>query len=86
MEDTLTKIVEDPDYLWDKYPETEALIGDLVEANFIIEVWNHKPYFWIDEPPPEKDPELGIGKFYAWQTPLHREAVRRALQWAGHGA
>jgi len=23
--------------------------------------------------------ELGVGKHAAWQTPLHREAVRRAL-------
>ena len=25
------------------------------------------------------DPELGIGKNVAWQTPIHREAVRMAL-------
>jgi len=36
-------------------------------------------YLWIDEPPPEKDLELGIGRHIAWQTPLHREAVRKAL-------
>jgi hypothetical protein len=35
---------------------------------------------WIDEPPPQKDLKLGIGKRMAWQTPLHREAVRRALE------
>ncbi|GAB6944937.1 hypothetical protein JCM14467A_17190 [Vulcanisaeta sp. JCM 14467] len=35
---------------------------------------------WIDEPPPERDPELGIGRYVAWQTPLHREAVRKALE------
>jgi hypothetical protein len=35
------------------------------------------PWFWIDEPPPEKDLELGIGKDVAWQSPLHREAVKR---------
>jgi len=82
--DTLAKVVEDPDYLWEKYPETEALIGDLIEANLVVEVWDRKPHFWIDTPPPEKDPVLGIGKEYAWQTPLHREAVRRALQQAGY--
>jgi len=76
----LEKAVEDPDYLWDKYPETEALINDLVEANLIVEVWDRKPHLWIDQPPPEKDPELGIGKYYAWQTPLHREAVKKALE------
>jgi len=42
-------------------------------------VWDRDEYFWIDVPPPEKDPELGIGRRYAWQSPLHREAVRRVL-------
>ena len=37
-------------------------------------------YLWVDEPPPERDPELGVGRNVAWQTPLHREAVRRALR------
>jgi len=78
--EVLAKVVEDPDYLWDKYPDTEALINDLVEANLILEVWDRKPHLWIDQPPPERDPELGIGRYYAWQTPLHREAVRRALE------
>jgi hypothetical protein len=35
---------------------------------------------WIDEPPRERDPELGVGKYIAWQTPLHREAVKKALE------
>jgi hypothetical protein len=36
--------------------------------------------FWIDEPPPEKDSELGIGKYVAWQTPIHREAVKKVIK------
>ncbi|MGC9180926.1 MAG: ATP-binding protein, partial [Vulcanisaeta sp.] len=28
---------------------------------------------------PQRDPELGIGRYIAWQSPMHREAVRRAL-------
>jgi hypothetical protein len=36
------------------------------------------PYFWADQPPPEREPELGIGKHTAWQ--IHRKAVRRALE------
>ncbi|MCC6016463.1 MAG: hypothetical protein LM583_06460 [Desulfurococcaceae archaeon] len=43
-------------------------------------MYSRSPDLWIDEPPPEKDPETGIGKYVAWQTPLHREAVRKALQ------
>jgi hypothetical protein len=36
--------------------------------------------YWVDQPPPERDPELGVGRNVAWQTPIHREAVRRALR------
>jgi len=43
-------------------------------------MWERDGSGWVDVPPPERDPELGIGEFYAWQTPLHREAVRRALK------
>jgi hypothetical protein len=42
-------------------------------------MYDRDPYFWIDAPPPEKDPELGIGKNVAWQTPIHREAVKKVL-------
>jgi len=76
----LEKAVEDPDYLWDKYPDTEVLINDLVKANLVVEVWERDPRAWIDQPPPERDPDLGIGRYYAWQTPLHREAVKKALE------
>ncbi len=76
----LERVVEDPDHLWDWYPDTEPLIRGLVQANLIVEVWDRKPYLWLDVPPPERDPELGIGQHYAWQTPLHREAVRKALR------
>jgi len=43
-------------------------------------MYPRKPRHWIDQPPPEKDLELGIGKKAAWHTPIHREAVRWALQ------
>ncbi len=76
----LWRVVEDPDHLWDWYPDTEPLIRGLVQANLIVEVWDRKPHLWVDVPPPERDVELGIGRYYAWQTPLHREAVRRALR------
>ncbi|WP_069807913.1 ATP-binding protein [Vulcanisaeta thermophila] len=77
----LEKTVEDPDYLWTT-PEAELdkLIKELVEKNLIIEIWKRHPYLWIDTPPPEKDPELGIGTYYAWQTPIHREAIKRTLE------
>jgi len=86
--DILGEALEDPDKLFKRLrePEAQSLERKLIELNMLVEVWERDEYGWIDEPPPEKDPELGIGKFYAWQTPLHREAVRRVLQWAGHEA
>ncbi|MFP3485588.1 MAG: ATP-binding protein [Vulcanisaeta sp.] len=78
--DWLEKAVEDPEALWS--PDApEELIKQLVERNLIVyNMYERKQVFWIDQPPPEKDPELGIGKNVAWQTPIHREAVRRALE------
>ena len=79
----LTEAIEDPDRLWGK-DAPEDLLRWLVEKNLVIYNMHHRePQFWIDEPPPERDPELGIGRHVAWQTPLHREAVRRALEEVG---
>jgi hypothetical protein len=78
--DWLERAVEDPETLWS--PDApEELIKQLIERNLIVyNMYERKQVFWIDTPPPEKDPELGIGRNVAWQTPLHREAVRRALE------
>ncbi|KUO92114.1 MAG: AAA family ATPase, partial [Caldivirga sp. JCHS_4] len=79
----LTEAIEDPDRLWGR-DAPEDLLRWLVEKNLVIYNMHHRePQFWIDEPPPERDPELGIGRHVAWQTPLHREAVRRALEEVG---
>ncbi|MGC9227678.1 ATP-binding protein, partial [Caldivirga sp.] len=76
----LWEAVEDPDTLFTR--ERMLLMNKLVELNLVIDdVPMREDYLWIDQPPPEKDSELGIGKYVAWQTPLHREAVRRALQY-----
>jgi hypothetical protein len=75
----LKEVVEDPDNLWEKdFPE--EFKNELIAKNLIVyDMYYRDPLFWIDEPPPEKDVELGIGKDVAWQSPLHREAVRRAM-------
>jgi hypothetical protein len=76
----LEAAVEDPDSLWSDAPP-EGLVDELVAKNLIVFYMSDRnPMFWIDRPPPEKDPELGIGRRVAWQTPLHREAIRRALE------
>jgi len=72
--------VEDPDHLWS--PDApEELINELISRNLIVyDLYPREHKFWVDEPPPEEDPEIGVGKFVAWQTPLHREAVKAALR------
>ncbi|AEA12397.1 hypothetical protein TUZN_0913 [Thermoproteus uzoniensis 768-20] len=75
----LEKAVEDPDVLW-TVEAPEGLLDILVERNLVVHnLHDRDPRFWVDAPPPERDPELGVGKYVAWQTPLHREAVRKAL-------
>jgi len=80
--EVLREAVEDPDVILERIREREVqeLRDILIEKNLIVRVWDRDQYLWVDTPPPEKDPELGIGKHYAWQTPLHREAVRKALE------
>ena len=75
----LLEAFENPDTLPAK--EKLPLMQKLIELNLIISsIIYRDPELWIDQPPPQKDLELGIGKHIAWQTPLHREAVRKALQ------
>jgi len=76
----LEKAVEDPEALWSPDIPGE-LKAELIRRNLIIyNMYDRDQVFWVDQPPPERDPELGIGRDVAWQTPLHREAVRRVLK------
>ena len=51
-----------------------------MERNLILyNIYEREEIFWIDQPLPERDPDLGIGKNAGWQTPIHRETVRMAL-------
>jgi len=76
----LRDVVEDPDNLWEEEVPKEFR-EELIERNLVVYNMYDRDYvFWIDEPPPQKDLEIGIGRYVAWQTPLHREAVRRALE------
>jgi hypothetical protein len=34
----------------------------LVEQNLVMDVYLRQEHLWVDQPPPERDPELGIGK------------------------
>ena len=76
----LEKAIEDPDHLWHKDVPKE-LIDEMIKRDLIIyNMYERDPVLWIDQPPPRKDLEIGVGEEVAWQTPLHRESVRRALE------
>ncbi|MCX8137589.1 ATP-binding protein [Pyrobaculum aerophilum] len=78
-EEWLEEALEDPDALFTR--ERLPLLERLVDLNLVIDTLPERDArFWIDAPPPEKSGELGIGRHVAWQTPLHREAVRRSLR------
>jgi hypothetical protein len=48
---------------------------ELTELNLIADtIPSRDPELWLDNPPPERDSELGIGRHVAWQTPLHIES------------
>jgi hypothetical protein len=75
----LCEAIEDPDTLYSR--ERIPLFHKLVELDLVVdEIPRRDPLFRINEPPPEKGHELGIGRLAAWQTPLHREAVMRVLK------
>jgi len=74
----LAEAVDDPDALFAR--ERLPLMDKLVEMNLIVDsIEGREGWYWVDEPPPERDPEIGVGWHVAWQSPLHREAVRAAL-------
>jgi len=85
----LAESIEDPDALYRRLREArtreekrmvEELIDKLVELNLIAEeVSIRSEHTWIDEPP-TTDKSIGVGDEAAWQTPLHREAVKTTLK------
>ncbi|GAB6948061.1 hypothetical protein JCM16161A_21910 [Vulcanisaeta sp. JCM 16161] len=74
----IMRALDDPDILMSG--KGIPLLNRLIELNLALDIPSRKPYLWVDEPPPERDLELGIGRYVAWQSPLHREAVKRALE------
>jgi hypothetical protein len=75
----LGEAVKSPDTLFTR--ERISFMEELARLNLVIyDVPPRKDYLWIDNPPAEKDLEIGVGKYVAWQTPLRREAVKRVLE------
>jgi hypothetical protein len=74
----LYEAIEDPDTLLQR--DRIPLLNKLVELNMIVNGITYRdPELWIDEPPPKKYLGLGIGEYVAWQTPLHKEAIKKVL-------
>jgi len=74
----LRRALDDPDVLYEE--SLSSLLRKLVEYNMVVDgLYSRDERLWVDAPPPERDPVVGVGRRVAWQTPLHREAVRRAL-------
>jgi len=64
VRELLWRAVEDPDSLLS--PEGVPLLERLIDINVLIDSITYRdPPLWIDQPPPERDLELGIGKHAA---------------------
>jgi len=74
--DVLVEGLENPDLLLKDY----ELYLELEKLSLVIDL-HSRDYTggWIGAAP-SRDLELGIGDRVAWQTPLHKEAVRRIIQ------
>jgi hypothetical protein len=55
--------IEEPDTLFTR--ERTPLLNKLIERNLVVDDIPPRT-LWIDTPPPEKAPELEIGKHAAW--------------------
>ncbi len=71
----LMDAINDPDVLGGEDKGAEKLEEILVEANLVTRLG-----LLLDGTRLTPDPELGIGRYYAWQTPLYRQVLRQLLQ------
>ena len=77
LETTLLETIDDPDTLWhETTSKTETLLSILEKHNLII--YKHHTTLTQQGIPP--NPELGIGKYYAWQIPAYKIALQQLLQ------
>jgi hypothetical protein len=58
----LEEAVEDPEALWTG-DVPEEFVKELEARNLIMyNIYDRRPSFWIDQPPPERNTELGMGR------------------------
>ncbi len=76
LENELMKVIEDPDTVHtEATPKTEQLQQILTEENLLI----YKYVTTLHNTEVPSDPELGIGKYYAWQIPAYRDILKKLL-------
>ncbi len=74
----LREALADPDVL--ASPEAVGLRRLLVERNLVSYIPSIRGReVWLDEPPAERDEELGVGRLYAWQAPVYRDVLASLL-------
>ncbi len=78
LSNLLTSAIDDPDVLADGDSRVERLEEILVEANLVTRLG-----LLLDGGRLRPDPELGVGRHYAWQTPLYRRVLAHLLRQQG---
>ncbi len=72
----LKRIIENPDAVYDEpSPEMEELYRVLVEENLFV----YKYIATLSGKEIPEDPDLGIGKYYAWQIPAYKHVLWELL-------
>ena len=71
----LAAAIDDPDVLAGEDSRVEKLEEILVEANLVTRLG-----LLLDGGRLAPDPELGAGRYYAWQTPLYRRVLAQLLE------
>ncbi len=78
--DNLAAVTEDPDNMY-RMSGMLRLIKILVQENLVIELPSGKGIGGIEIP---RNRELGVGRYWAWQVPVYRELIARAVREASH--
>jgi len=73
----LRAVIEDPDALADpSMPRMGELYRALVERNLVM----YRGFEALGGARLVPDPDLGVGRYYAWQIPAYRYALKRLLE------
>ncbi len=72
----LRGVVEDPDALFHEATESMLRLERVLTRENLIA---YKHWTTVGGQRVERDPEVGVGEYYAWQVPLYREVLRSVL-------